>query len=68
MTVKEERMRKVVASIEGEYRRYKALGEGAFKQLSETELTRTAPGEGPGGTGSPTWGRSSSWQNRSAAR
>jgi hypothetical protein len=39
-------MRKVVASIEGEYRRYKALGEGAFKQLSETELTRTAPGEG----------------------
>ena len=39
-------MRQVVASIEGEYRRYKALGEGAFKQLKESELTLTAPGEG----------------------
>jgi hypothetical protein len=39
-------MRQVVASIEGEYRRYKALGEGAFKQLSEPELTQAAPGEG----------------------
>jgi len=39
-------MRQVVASIEGEYRRYKALGEGAFRQLSEPELTQAAPGEG----------------------
>jgi hypothetical protein len=39
-------MRQVVASIEGEYRRYKALGEGAFKQLSDPELTQAAPGEG----------------------
>lgn len=39
-------MRQVVASIEGEYRRYKALGEKAFKQLSEPELTQAAPGEG----------------------
>ena len=39
-------MRQVVASIEGEYRRYKALGEGAFNQLSEPELIQPAPGEG----------------------
>ena len=39
-------MRQVVASIEGEYRRYKALGEGAFTQLGEAELTEAAPGEG----------------------
>ena len=39
-------MRHVLASIEGEYRRYKALGEGAFNQLSEPELTQAAPGEG----------------------
>jgi hypothetical protein len=39
-------MRQVVASIEGEYRRYKALGEGAFKQLKRSELTQAAPGEG----------------------
>lgn len=39
-------MRQVVASIEGEYRRYKALGEGAFRQLSQAELVETAPGDG----------------------
>jgi hypothetical protein len=39
-------MRQVVASIEGEYRRYKALGERALGQLSESELTQAAPGEG----------------------
>ena len=39
-------MRQVVSSIEGEYRRYKALGEGAFRQLSEPEMTQSAPGEG----------------------
>jgi len=46
LTVKEEKMRQVVASIEGEYQRYKALGEGAFNQLNETDLVRPAPGEG----------------------
>ena len=46
MTVKEQKMRQVVASIEGEYRRYKALGEGAFRQLKGSELTQAAPGEG----------------------
>jgi hypothetical protein len=39
-------MRRVVASVEGEYRRYKALGEGAISQLSGSELIRAAPGEG----------------------
>lgn len=39
-------MRQVVASIEGEYKRYKALGEGAFNQLTPSELTQAAPGEG----------------------
>lgn len=39
-------MRQVVASIEGEYKRCKALGEGAFNQLSESALTQAATGEG----------------------
>lgn len=33
--------RLIVASIEAEYRRYKALGEGAMRQLAAVELTRT---------------------------
>ncbi len=33
--------RTVIASIEAEYRRYKALGEGAMRQLNDAELTRT---------------------------
>jgi uncharacterized damage-inducible protein DinB len=41
-----EVMRTVVASIEGEYRRYKMLGEGAIEQLSDEELAQTS---GPGG-------------------
>jgi len=39
-------MRTVVASIEGEFRRYKALGEGALRQLDPAELVRRAPGGG----------------------
>jgi len=31
-------MREVVASIEGEYRRYKQLGEAAFAQLADEQL------------------------------
>lgn len=31
--------RDIVASIEGEYRRYEGLGEKAFEQLGEAELT-----------------------------
>jgi len=38
-------MRDIIGSIEGEYRRYRALGEGAMAQLSDDELARTA-GEG----------------------
>lgn len=38
-------MRTVIAAIEGEYRRYKSLAEGAFEQLSDDELHAVA-GEG----------------------
>jgi uncharacterized damage-inducible protein DinB len=31
-------MRKIVGSIEGEYRRYKALGEGAIAQVTDEQL------------------------------
>jgi hypothetical protein len=36
----------MLRSIVAEFRRYKALGEGAMKQLSEAELHRPAPGGG----------------------
>jgi len=39
-------MREVVSSIEGEWRRYKALGEGAFRQLRDEEIGKTGPGDG----------------------
>jgi hypothetical protein len=32
-------MRKIVGSIEGEYRRYKAAGEGAIEQLADEQLS-----------------------------
>ena len=32
-------MKSIVGSIEAEYRRYKALGEGAIAQLQEAELS-----------------------------
>ena len=32
-------MRELVASLEGEYQRYKALGEAAIAQLAEDELS-----------------------------
>lgn len=38
-------MRTVITAIEGEYRRYKSLAEGAFGQLSDDEL-HAAAGEG----------------------
>ena len=38
-------MRQVVSSIEAEWRRYKALGEGAFRQLKDDEFGRSGPGE-----------------------
>ena len=38
-------MRKVIAAIEGEYRRYKKLGEGAMSQLSDAQLAE-GPAEG----------------------
>jgi hypothetical protein len=39
-------MRQIVSSIEGEWRRYKILGEGALKQARDNELSRSAPGGG----------------------
>ena len=41
-----DNVRQVVSSIEGEWRRYKALGEGAFRQLRDDEIGRTGPGDG----------------------
>ena len=39
-------MRNIISSLEGEWRRYKALGEGAFRQLRDEELGKNGPGEG----------------------
>ena len=39
-------MRDVVASIEGEFLRYRTLGEGAFGQVADSELARPAEGDG----------------------
>src|SRR5438309_6993002 len=39
-------MRNVISSIEGEWRRYKALGEGALRQIRDEELGKSGPGEG----------------------
>jgi hypothetical protein len=36
-------MRAMVASIEGEYRRYKGLAEGAIEQVAEADLCRATP-------------------------
>lgn len=36
-------MRDVIASVEGEYRRYKQMAEGAFRQLSDAELAAEPP-------------------------
>ncbi len=38
-------MRAVIGSLEGEYRRYKRLGEGAIRQLSDGEVSHSS---GPG--------------------
>jgi len=35
-------MRTIVGAIEGEYRRYKKLGDGAMAQLDETQIGRSA--------------------------
>jgi uncharacterized damage-inducible protein DinB len=39
-------MRDIVASVEAEYRRYKALGDGAFAQVQDDELSKEPPGNG----------------------
>jgi uncharacterized damage-inducible protein DinB len=39
-------MRDTVASIEGEFLRYRKLGEGAFGQVSDADLGRAAAGNG----------------------
>jgi len=39
-------MRKIIESIEEEYRRYRKLGEGAFAQLHDAELSAAASGGG----------------------
>jgi hypothetical protein len=36
----------MLSSIEGEWRRYKALGEGALEQTSDEELGKAGPGGG----------------------
>ena len=38
-------MRAIVGSLEGEYRRYKHLGEGAIRQLSDGEVSHTSDPE-----------------------
>ena len=39
-------MRDILGSIEGEFRRYKVLGERAIDQLNDNELSMPGPGEG----------------------
>ena len=39
-------MRQIVASIEGEYRRYKRLGEGAIDQLTDGQLSQVSSSGG----------------------
>lgn len=39
-------MRTVLSSIESEYRRYRRLGEEAFRQLDAVALSRRPPGDG----------------------
>jgi uncharacterized damage-inducible protein DinB len=39
-------MRQIVGSIEGEYRRYKKLGEGAIDQLTDEQLSRVSASAG----------------------
>src|SRR2546428_13198730 len=39
-------MASVIQSIAGEYKRYKALAEGALAQLSDSQLAAPAPGGG----------------------
>ena len=41
-------MRTVVASVEGEFRRYKAIAEGAFAQLQDGELSAPRAGAADG--------------------
>jgi hypothetical protein len=36
-------MRDIIGSIEAEYRRYKALGDGAFRQVRDEELVAPGP-------------------------
>ena len=37
-------MKEILSSIEGEWRRYKVLGEGALRQLHDDELGKSGPG------------------------
>ena len=39
-------MRELIASIEGEFRRYKKLGDETIAQLQDNELTESGPGGG----------------------
>jgi hypothetical protein len=39
-------MRHIIESIEGEFRRYKATGEGAIGQLTDEQLSHTGGGDG----------------------
>jgi hypothetical protein len=39
-------MKEVLSSLEGEWRRYKVLGDGALEQTRDDELGRSGPGNG----------------------
>src|SRR5262249_45700686 len=46
LDMRSKRMAFVIGSITGEYKRYKALAEGALSQLKDKELTAASAGDG----------------------
>src|SRR5437588_11212548 len=52
--VRSSGMRPIIASIEGEYRRYRGLAEGAFRHLSEAQLA-LMPGAGDNSVATIAW-------------
>lgn len=56
-------MRAVIASIEAEYRRYRGLAEGAFRQLTEAQLGQ-APGTGDNSVATVAWHIAGNFKSR----
>lgn len=56
-------MRKVITAIEGEYLRYKKLGEGSFAQLTDAQLTEE-PGAGSNSIAMIVWHISGNLKSR----